>query len=483
MFSLSLSLSPEGQSERWNKERARLDEHLDRRRLKYLEKQRQNFTGPGASSNFHRNVKAFGQAERPKAFDIRDLCPGMSDREVADSVADYFNTISREFTPLAPGDVPATYHRDLDLLSEEQVEKMIKSAKKPKSTVKGDIPPGVVNRSAQFLKIPVASIYNSIIKTNVWPIAWKREYVTVIPKKSIPSGFQDLRNISCTPLLSKIFEAHMLSRIEEETGLKNNQYGGVKRCSTTHMVVEMLQEMCENAEDYRTATAITAIDYSKAFNRLSYQHCLEAFRKKGASTPVIRILASFLTNRTMSVRVGQEWSEPLDVNGGCPQGSVLGVRLFNATTDDLEDEFEHLERDRLRLPSTRPPLSPPAPAPDLGGTRAMSSTPTREDRACELDIDAHSPIVAGAYMSEDPDVSYKPLQRNLPQNQPVLVSPPVDSGVGTQVLTAKVTKVFKYIDDNIICEKLNFGTTPISPGPPPLPQPDWQRPPRMRSGS
>ena len=452
----------EGASTRWQNFRDKLDSYLDNRREQYVDRQRVNFTGPDASANFYRNVKAFGTAERPKTFDVRDLCPGRSDSEAANEIADYFNKISREFKPLTPSEIPATYHRQLDLLSEGQVEAMIRKAKKPKSTVKGDIPPALVNPAAPYLSKPVADIYNAIITTQVWPIAWKREYVTVIPKKSIPEGFSDLRNISCTPLLSKIFEAHILARLQEEISLKTNQYGGVKKCSTTHMIVELLQEICDNAEDYRAATSITAIDYSKAFNRVSFQHCLEAFRKKGASTPLIRIIASFLTNRTMSVKVGQEWSDPLDVNGGCPQGSVLGVALFNNTTDDLEDDFLRQERIRLRLPVEEPPHSPPdLPKPPT--TRAASSsTPRRATSPPSVNL---SPIYRGVIDLSDPGVRYKPA---LPYTgtQPVLMSPPAERAVGTQVLTQKQVRILKYIDDNIICEKVNFGTTPTTPGPP-----------------
>ena len=96
--------------------------------------------------------------------------------------------------------------------------------------------------------------------------------------------------------------------------------------------------MCTNLEDARAATLLTAIDYAKAFNRLSFQHCLLAFARKGASTELLRILATFLSNRTMSVRIGDVWSDPLPVYGGVPQGSILGVLLFNVATDDLEDE-------------------------------------------------------------------------------------------------------------------------------------------------
>ena len=106
------------------------------------------------------------------------------------------------------------------------------------------------------------------------------------------------------------------------------------------MLIDVFQDMAEDLEDCRVATVLTAIDFAKAFNRLSYQHCLRAFALHGASTDVIRLLATFLTNRQMSVRVGSTWSEDWPVMGGCPQGSILRVFLFNITIDDLKDKEE-----------------------------------------------------------------------------------------------------------------------------------------------
>ena len=448
----------EGQSERWKAMRDKVDKHLEGRQEAFLARQRDKFIGPQAHVSFFRNVKAFKNPERPKQFDIRDLCPGQPDREVADQVAKFFNCISQEFEPLEPSQIPFTYHRDLPLLSEDEVMKMIKDAKKPKSMVEGDLFPKLFDLAACYLKAPVASIFNSIITTAIWPAGWKREYVTVIPKKTMPQSFSDLRNISCTPLLSKIFEGYMLKRIKEETSLKANQYGGVKGCSTTHMVVGLLQEICENAEDYRSATILTAIDYSKAFNRVSFQHCLEALQRKGASTPVLKIIASFLTNRTMSVRVGNEWSTPLDVNGGCPQGSVIGVLLFNSTTDNLEDGFMLAERRRLRLPTEPPPGTPPInrPVPRVPITTSTPSNNSPVVPDAEL-----SPIAAGGFHWGD-DAQHAPALPFFAGEQPVMESPPREAPTGTQVLVEKQVRIFKYVDDNLICEKLNFGTAPLT---------------------
>ena len=129
----------------------------------------------------------------------------------------------------------------------------------------------------------------------------------------------------------------------EEVKLKNNQFGGVKGCSSSHLLISVWQRVLTDLEDCRAATVLTAVDYAKAFNRMDFKECLNAFARHGASNQVLRLIATFLHERTMSVRVGSTWSVPRMVNGGVPQGSILGVLLFNTTTDNLEDDHDLVE--------------------------------------------------------------------------------------------------------------------------------------------
>lgn len=120
----------------------------------------------------------------------------------------------------------------------------------------------------------------------------------------------------------------MLNWIRKKVALKWSQFGGVKGCGVDHLLIHLWQRICEDLEDCRAGSLITSIDYAKAFNRLSFQECLQAFARKGASSEILSLIATFLTNCTMSVRVGEEWSTPLPVFGGVPQGSIIGVMLL-----------------------------------------------------------------------------------------------------------------------------------------------------------
>lgn len=106
--------------------------------------------------------------------------------------------------------------------------------------MKGDIFPQLINRSSAHLALPLTNIYNGITTTQEWPKIWKTEYVPPIPKKTIPETPDNLQNISCTQLLSKVYEGFVLEWLSVK--LRTKQYGWVKGSGTEHFLVELWQK-------------------------------------------------------------------------------------------------------------------------------------------------------------------------------------------------------------------------------------------------
>ena len=148
--------------------------------------------------------------------------------------------------------------------------------------------------------------------------------MTPIPKKTVPEGINNLKNISCTALFSKVFESFVLERLLEQVGMRENQMGGMKGAGSEHYLVQLWQSMLESLEDPRASCVLTSIDYAKVFTRLDFSQCLSALAEKGASSELISIVASFLTSRIMAVKVGQALSGPRVVLGGSHRAQSWG---------------------------------------------------------------------------------------------------------------------------------------------------------------
>ena len=129
----------------------------------------------------------------------------------------------------------------------------------------------------------------------------------------------------------------MLDRIKEETKEDASQFGGVKKCGVDHFLVDTYDMIHRGLEDHRATINLISIDYAKAFNRMSHQAYLSAYKKKGASTNTLRVIASFLGGRSMRVKVRNVLSEKFPINGGSPQGCLSANALFCATIEHLQD--------------------------------------------------------------------------------------------------------------------------------------------------
>ena len=298
----------------------------------YVDKACNAILETNSSKCLFKAVNCLKSKDRPPAWSVENLFPGKPAGDIANECVEFFSAISKEFNPLPEPDVSVESGWKVEL---HEVAAKLRHCKKPKSMVRGDLPGRLVTKFADLLAIPLQCIYNKVLKDFQWPILWKQETVKIIPKKSIPESLKDVRNISCTPLFSKVLEHFVLSKLRETIKLSKCQFGGLKGVSIDHFLCEAWHDILMALDGEQSAASLMSIDFSKAFNRMDHNVCLNALRGEGVPEEVVQVVHAFLFNRVMTVHVNGVQSTPQLAPGGAPQGSVLGSVLFCVVTETL----------------------------------------------------------------------------------------------------------------------------------------------------
>ena len=76
-------------------------------------------------------------------------------------------------------------------------------------------------------------------------------------------------------------------------------------------------------------------DLSKVFDCLNHELLIAKLNAYGFTLPALKLIHNYLSNRKQRVRVNDSYSLWQDIQFGVPQGSILGLLLFNIFLADL----------------------------------------------------------------------------------------------------------------------------------------------------
>ena len=155
---------------------------------------------------------------------------------------------------------------------------------------------------------------------------------------------RNYRPISLLPTMGKLFEKLIHSRLKYETDEKNIipniQFGFRNGLSTNHQLARVAQIIEMGFENKKYTTSVF-LDVAKAFDTVWIEGLKYKLNRLGLPYYLLRILLSFLNNRTFCTRVNGTTSTTRNIKAGVPQGSVLSPILFNIYMHDIPISTMH----------------------------------------------------------------------------------------------------------------------------------------------
>ena len=191
------------------------------------------------------------------------------------------------------------------------------------------------------------AIFNKCYRIGHFPRLWKLAWIRMLPKKGKdPTKSKSYRPISLTSCLGKLMERLILPRLDSLTrtmGLENKRQSGYKKGRCTADSILRLVEDSYFAFKKNGCLVALFVDMNKAFDAVWHRGLIYKMRKNNLPTKVVRLMTSFLTDRTFQVKENETLSAPRVLRASVPQGGILSPWLYKFYIHDVptvEDENE-----------------------------------------------------------------------------------------------------------------------------------------------
>lgn len=282
----------------------------------------------------HNNVVCFTQQEKSEmlaqTFKLNHtVSTHLSDDSTITELDDVANQI-RCINPSSQSRYLLTRGKTIDIL------KSLKNKKSPGLD-------GINNKCLKNLPSKginyLTTMLNACLKLCYFPQSWKMsKTIPILKPNKPPNSPKSYRPISLLSSISKVLEKiikeQLVEFIDNYSILPSQQYGFRKEHNTSQPLLK-IRKLVKNNFQNGLSTGMVLLDIKSAFDSVWHNGLIFKMSRFNFPIEVIKIIQSFLSNRSFNVYLGNTYSQEINITAGCPQGSCLSPILYNIFTADI----------------------------------------------------------------------------------------------------------------------------------------------------
>ena len=184
----------------------------------------------------------------------------------------------------------------------------------------------------------ITKIFNKSIYMQKVPDLWKLANVSPIPKESPLESCDQLRPISLTNIIMRLFERLIYSKellTILKTSIHPDQFAYKSGHNTTMAMIKIQHNWLKSLDGDADFVRVFTFDFSKAFDSVPHHIVCKKLQSLQINPYVINWIICFLSGRQQRVVVDGITTDFVDINRGVPQGTVLGPVLFTIMVNDI----------------------------------------------------------------------------------------------------------------------------------------------------